>query len=73
MGDFQCLDKQGNLILGNAHETVTTATGASENKHMGMVLIPKEQQVKVEVQVIACALLASASHAAHADAHGICC
>jgi hypothetical protein len=29
MGDFQCLDKQGNLILGNAHEVISHHAASS--------------------------------------------
>jgi small nuclear ribonucleoprotein (snRNP)-like protein len=29
VGDFQCLDKQGNLILGNAHEVIAHAAAAA--------------------------------------------
>ncbi|KIZ00764.1 hypothetical protein MNEG_7200 [Monoraphidium neglectum] len=87
VGDFQCLDKQGNLILGNACEIIShagasgaTSTsgnggGATPNgtaaaqkggggngaaaagaaapmeKSLGTVLVPKEQQKDVQLQV----------------------
>ena len=50
MGDFQCLDKQGNLILGNTFETVTTSSGKQEDRHMGVVLVPFHYQTNVELQ-----------------------
>lgn len=76
-GDFQCLDKQGNLILGNAHEIIEhhapSTSGAAPNgagaaaaaggaagaaaaagpmeKSLGTVLVPKEQQQQVQLQV----------------------
>lgn len=53
-GDFQSFDKQGNLILGQTHESVATSTGKVEERHMGMVLIPHEQQAKVELQASVC-------------------
>ncbi len=50
-GDFACLDKQGNIILSNTFEQVTTASGGREERHMGLVLVPIQQQRKVELQV----------------------
>lgn len=50
-GDFSCLDKQGNIILSNTLEQLTTATGKKEERHMGLVLVPVQQQQKVELQV----------------------
>eukprot|EP00198_Chlamydomonas_reinhardtii_P013655 XP_001702992.1 predicted protein [Chlamydomonas reinhardtii] len=49
-GDFSCLDKQGNIILSNTLEQLTTATGKKEERHMGLVLVPVQQQQKVELQ-----------------------
>ncbi|GLC74780.1 hypothetical protein PLESTF_001555500 [Pleodorina starrii] len=49
-GDFTCLDKQGNIILTNTFEQVTTASGKREERHMGLVLVPTDQQRKVELQ-----------------------
>ncbi|EFJ50931.1 hypothetical protein VOLCADRAFT_116657 [Volvox carteri f. nagariensis] len=48
-GDFTCLDRQGNIILSNTFEQVTTAPGR-EGRHMGLVLVPTNQQQKVELQ-----------------------
>jgi len=50
IGELQCLDKQGNLVLGNAHEEVPKA----EPRQMGIVLVPLQQQKNVEVQVRTC-------------------
>jgi small nuclear ribonucleoprotein (snRNP)-like protein len=51
-GDFQCLDKQGNLILGNSIEAcLNPISGKREERPMGMVLISKDRQAKVEMQV----------------------
>ncbi|GIL70362.1 hypothetical protein Vretimale_3543 [Volvox reticuliferus] len=50
-GDFTCLDRQGNIILSNTFEQVTTASGRREERHMGLVLVPIAQQHKVELQV----------------------
>lgn len=52
-GDFACLDKQGNLIFANTTENITTPAGAVEERLMGLVLIPIEQQKMIEVQVSA--------------------
>ena len=51
-GDFTCLDPQGNLILNNACELV--ANGEKQfatERPMGMVLVLKNQQEKVQMQV----------------------
>ncbi|PNH05205.1 hypothetical protein TSOC_008561 [Tetrabaena socialis] len=50
-GDFTCLDKQGNLILSNTVEEVVTPGGKAEERHMGLVLVPVQQQRKVELLV----------------------
>lgn len=42
---------QGNIILSSAYETVTTPLGKTEERAMGMVLVPKAYQEKVELQV----------------------
>lgn len=51
LGDLQAFDKQGNLILGAACESVLTRTGKAEERAMGMVLIPPDWQQRVELQV----------------------
>lgn len=51
LGEFQCLDREGNLILGNAYEIFPSATGKNEERHLGMVLIPLAQQKEVQLQV----------------------
>lgn len=53
VGDFTCLDPQGNLILVNSCELVKSSSdpkGLTE-RTMGMVLIPRAQQAQVELQV----------------------
>ncbi|GIL47399.1 hypothetical protein Vafri_4227 [Volvox africanus] len=50
-GDFTCLDRQGNIILSNTFEQVTTASGRREERHMGLVLVPIAQQRKIELEV----------------------
>lgn len=64
LGDFQCLDKQGNLILGNTVETVAAskAGGKPEERGLGTVLVPRHQQDKVELQVRCAALCCAAAH-----------
>ena len=51
IGEFQCLDTSGNLVLGNTYETVKTTSGKAEERHMGTVLVPKHYQVEVALQV----------------------
>lgn len=48
-GDFQCLDKQGNLVLGNAVELLTGAASGQSSRQLGMVLIPEPQQQEILV------------------------
>jgi small nuclear ribonucleoprotein (snRNP)-like protein len=53
VGDFTCLDPQGNIILVNTCELVKSSSdpkGLTE-RTMGMVLIPQAQQARVELQV----------------------
>jgi small nuclear ribonucleoprotein (snRNP)-like protein len=50
-GDFQCLDKQGNLVLSNSCELIDNPLSKQPERQMGMVLIPKAYQVKVQVKV----------------------
>jgi len=62
-GDFACLDRQGNLILGNAVEHIpvgssgvgngSSSSGSSQPMQtpLGMVLVPKAQQQDVLLQV----------------------
>mmetsp|Transcript_11492 Transcript_11492/g.20355 ORF Transcript_11492/g.20355 Transcript_11492/m.20355 type:complete len:106 (-) Transcript_11492:522-839(-) len=48
-GEFQCLDKQGNLILGRAVERMG---GTSEDRQVGMVLVPRAHCKDVSVQIL---------------------
>jgi small nuclear ribonucleoprotein (snRNP)-like protein len=50
-GDFLSFDVQGAIIIGNTHEEVLTSSGNVEKRNMGMVLIPKSFQLKVQLQV----------------------
>jgi small nuclear ribonucleoprotein (snRNP)-like protein len=51
-GDFTCLDPQGNLILSNACELVPNGDKQlTTERPMGMVLVLKNQQEKVLMQV----------------------
>lgn len=50
-GDFQCLDKHGNLVLSNSCELIENPLSKQSERQMGMVLIPKAYQVKVQVKV----------------------
>jgi small nuclear ribonucleoprotein (snRNP)-like protein len=47
-GELQCMDKQGNLVLGNVQEDLGAKT---EPRRMGIVLVPLSQQKSVELQV----------------------
>jgi len=47
-GDFQCLDREGNLVLANTAQLAAAAPG--EPRHMGMVIIPLAQQAAVAVE-----------------------
>lgn len=52
LGDLQCLDKQGNLILGNTVEQLSHIQDSQGNERtMGTVLVPKEHQQQVHVMV----------------------
>uniref|UniRef100_A0A7R9YU88 Sm domain-containing protein n=1 Tax=Chlamydomonas euryale TaxID=1486919 RepID=A0A7R9YU88_9CHLO len=50
LGDLQAFDKQGNLILGATRETVSTSSGRKEERTIGIVLIPRDQQKAVELE-----------------------
>lgn len=54
VGDFQCLDPEGNLVLANTVQRLATvgANGQPEERHVGMVIIPAKQQDEVHCQVI---------------------
>jgi small nuclear ribonucleoprotein (snRNP)-like protein len=51
VGEFQCLDKQGNLVLGRASELMGPGGG---ERPVGMALVPAAQRRLVEVQVRCC-------------------
>ncbi|PSC68263.1 LSM domain-containing 1 [Micractinium conductrix] len=51
VGDFNCLDRQGNIILANTHEVLTVA-GRPHEKLMGQVLVPAAHRVSIEFQAV---------------------
>lgn len=50
VGDFICMDKQGNIILYNAVERLEQ-DGQPEEKDLGQILVPHAQQRRVQVEV----------------------
>jgi hypothetical protein len=52
VGDFICLDKQGNIILDQTVEQYE-ASGKTEEKFLGQVLIPRKQRVSCDIEVVA--------------------
>lgn len=50
VGDFICMDKQGNIILYNAVERLEQ-DGQRLEKGLGQILVPYAQQGRVEVEV----------------------
>jgi len=50
-GDLQCLDKDGNLILGNSIEQLQQLPGEKTERVLGMVLVPKSQMATVHLLV----------------------
>ncbi|KAG7671822.1 hypothetical protein Ndes2526B_g07268 [Nannochloris sp. 'desiccata'] len=52
IGDFICLDKQGNIILDQTVEQYEV-NGKVEEKMLGQVLISKKQRVSCDVEVVA--------------------
>lgn len=51
VGDFICLDKQGNIILNNAVERYV-ADGKEEEKLLGQVLVPATQRRSAAVEAV---------------------
>lgn len=51
VGEFICLDKQGNIILHHAAERVEI-DGQAEEKFLGQILVPAKQRVKCEVELL---------------------
>ncbi|EST09477.1 Ribonucleoprotein LSM domain protein [Kalmanozyma brasiliensis GHG001] len=49
-GTFVCVDSGKNIILGNTEEMRVTPEGRSSSRNVGMVMIPGDCVVKVEVQ-----------------------
>lgn len=50
VGDFICLDKQGNIILYNTVERLVR-DDIVEEKPLGQVLVPVEQRKRIEIEV----------------------
>lgn len=55
IGDFQCLDPEGNLVLANTMQRMPVpngaAAGSETERPVGMVIIPPAQQAEVHVEV----------------------
>ena len=51
IGDFTCIDKQGNIILNQTVEQYES-NGKLEEKVLGQVLIPATQRVSCECEVV---------------------
>ncbi|KAJ1022455.1 hypothetical protein NDA16_003444 [Ustilago loliicola] len=49
-GTFLCVDSGLNIILANTDETRTAAEGRTSTRNVGMVMIPGDYVVKVEIQ-----------------------
>lgn len=49
-GTFLCVDSGRNIILANTEETRLTPEGRTTSRNVGMVMIPGDHVVKVEVQ-----------------------
>ncbi|KAJ9479944.1 Sm domain-containing protein [Pseudozyma hubeiensis] len=67
-GTFVCVDSGKNIILANTDETRLTHEGRTTSRHVGMVMIPGEYVVKVEVQQDALVPAHSAPHTSLAQA-----
>ncbi|PRW58249.1 small nuclear ribonucleo [Chlorella sorokiniana] len=51
VGEFTCLDKQGNIILTNTYEHMTL-NGAHHEKLMGQVLVPAAHRTSCEFEAL---------------------
>ncbi|CDR87252.1 uncharacterized protein SPSC_00378 [Sporisorium scitamineum] len=49
-GTFVCVDSGKNIILANTDETRLTPEGRTSTRNVGMVMIPGDHVIKVEVQ-----------------------
>lgn len=61
-GTFLCVDSGCNIILANTDETRTTAEGRTSTRNVGMVMIPGNYVVKVEVQRVTTQSAADSKH-----------
>ncbi|KAL3149598.1 hypothetical protein ABBQ32_002368 [Trebouxia sp. C0010 RCD-2024] len=52
IGDFLCIDKQGNLILGNTYQQVPCENTSSGERLVGQVLVPAAQRTSCHVEVM---------------------
>lgn len=52
VGDFLCIDKQGNLILGNTYQQVDSQLEPYTERPIGQVLVPATQRVSCHVEVM---------------------
>lgn len=51
-GDFHCMDREGNVVLGNSYVHLKGGQGTHEDRRMGLVLIPPSHRVSVEVEAM---------------------
>lgn len=49
-GMFVCVDSDVNIILANTDEVSTAPNGSTSSRNVGMVMVPGEFLVKIEVQ-----------------------
>lgn len=49
-GTFLCVDSGKNIILANTDETRVTPEGSTSSRNVGMVMIPGDCVVKIEVE-----------------------
>lgn len=66
-GTFLCVDSGQNIILANTDETRITAEGRTSTRNVGMVMIPGNYVVKVEVQEDAPQPAAQSNHNQEGD------
>eukprot|EP00388_Colpodella_angusta_P034578 GDKK01033097.1.p1 GENE.GDKK01033097.1~~GDKK01033097.1.p1 ORF type:complete len:120 (-),score=10.76 GDKK01033097.1:34-369(-) len=52
VGDFLCIDKQGNLILGNTYQQVPGENLLSGERLIGQVLVPAAQRTTCHIEVM---------------------
>lgn len=53
VGQFTCIDRQGNLVLDHALEYVPAQAEGEEGREVGLVLVPQRHWATVEREVLA--------------------